>query len=904
MRKKNKWPVLILLVLFIAACSLEGNLGGDTSYTVSFDKNGGNGDLPRSQTVKSSSSIRLPSGDSLSKNGFTFGGWNSESSGEGRDYSAGSFYTPTGNVTLYAKWIPVAAPNYTVTFDANGGNGSPPAQQTVKAGSSITLPGSSGLTNNGYNFNGWNTNASGTGSQYSAGYSYTINSDITLYAMWVSPVTSYVVAFSANGGSGTPPAAQTVSAGSGITLPSGSGLSKGGFTFGGWNTDASGSGALYGAGSFYTPNSDITLYANWNAVVTTTTYTVTFNANGGNGTAPASLTVNAGSSITLPNGSGLSKSGFSFGGWNTNTSGTGTGYKAGDSYTVTGNVTLYAKWDANVASYTVTFNANGGSGTAPASQTAQSGSAITLPNGSGLTRNGYTFGGWNTNTSGTGTTYKAGDSYTVTGNVTLYAKWDTSVASYTVTFNANGGSGTTPASQTAQSGSAITLPNAGGLSKSGYTFGGWNTNTSGTGTTYKVGDSYTVTGNVTLYAKWDTSVASYTVTFNANGGSGTAPASQTVQSGSAIVLPNGSGLSRSGYTFSGWNTNTSGTETTYKAGDSYTVTGNVTLYAKWDTSVASYTVTFNANGGSGTVPAAQTVSSGSSIALPSGSGLQKAGCTFGGWNTNTSGTGTNYRAGDSYTVTGNVTLYAKWDANVVSYTVTFNANGGSGTVPAAQTVNAGLSITLPNGNLMSKSGCVFDGWNSNSSGTGTNYNAGNFFTPTANITLYAKWKSQFAIGDTGPGGGKIFYTNVAGFTMADTGEICHYLEVSPVDLFSSDIWASYLYTETNISGTSTSIGAGRKNTAIILSIDSNAPAAKSCRDYSGGSASDWFLPSRDELNQIYVNMSYIGNISHFSWYWSSSQYDNSLVWFQNFDTGKQDKVYKYVSIAVRAVRAF
>jgi uncharacterized repeat protein (TIGR02543 family) len=155
--------------------------------------------------------------------------------------------------------------------------------------------------------------------------------------------------------------------------------------------------------------------------VSAPTASVTFNANSGSGTVPTAQTVSIGSNITLPNGTGLSRSGYTFGGWNTNTSGTGTAYKAGDSYTVTGNVTLYAKWDTN---YTVTYNVNGGSGTAPTSQTAINGSIITLSNGSGLTRSGYTFGGWNTNTSGTGTAYKAGDSYTVTGNVTLYAKWD------------------------------------------------------------------------------------------------------------------------------------------------------------------------------------------------------------------------------------------------------------------------------------------------------------------------------------------------------------------------------------------------------------------------------------------------------------------------------------------------
>jgi len=153
------------------------------------------------------------------------------------------------------------------------------------------------------------------------------------------------------------------------------------------------------------------------------------------------------------------------------------------------------------------------------------------------------------------------------------------------------------------------------------------------------------------------------------------------------------------------------------------------------------TVTFNANGGSGTVPSAQTVSAGNSITLPSGGNLSRSGYAFGGWNTNSNGNGTNYSAGSSYTPTGNVTLYAKWNAVSTSttYTVTFNSNGGSGTVPSAQTVSAGNSITLPSGSNLSRSGYAFGGWNTNSSGNGTNYSAGSSYTPTGNVTLYAKW---------------------------------------------------------------------------------------------------------------------------------------------------------------------
>jgi uncharacterized protein (TIGR02145 family)/uncharacterized repeat protein (TIGR02543 family) len=90
-----------------------------------------------------------------------------------------------------------------------------------------------------------------------------------------------------------------------------------------------------------------------------------------------------------------------------------------------------------------------------------------------------------------------------------------------------------------------------------------------------------------------------------------------------------------------------------------------------------YTVTFNANNGSGTAPDAQTVSVGSAITLPGGSGLTRSGCKFGGWNTNSNGTGTNYNDSTLYKPTANVILYTKWTP-LDRYTVTFNSQGGSG----------------------------------------------------------------------------------------------------------------------------------------------------------------------------------------------------------------------------------
>ena len=560
------------LSLILASCN-DGSGSHAKSFTVTFSANGGKGKAPAAQTVKAGSSITLPGKGSLTKTGCTFGGWNTSADGTGTNYAAGSSYTVTGTITLYAKWDSGSATTYTVTYDINGGTGTTPATQTAGSGSSIILPGKDGLTKTGCAFGGWNTNADGTGISYAAGASYTVTGDITLYAKWDSgSVAPYTVTFDINGGTGTTPAAQTAKPGFSITLPGGSGLSRTNYTFGGWNTGADGVGTAYSAGSSYEVIGDAILYAKWNII----TYNVTFSANGGNGTAPNAMSAQAGSSITFPNGSGLTKTGYAFTGWNTNADGTGTTYRTDAAYTLDADTALYAKWVDAATTYTVRFHANYGMGITPDNQIVTVGSSITIPNESGLTRINYTFGGWNTNADSTGTTYNTGSSYVVVSDVILYAKWDG--IPYTVTFNVNGGSGAAPNAMSAPNDSSITLPNGNGFSRTGYTFAGWNTNTNSTGTNYSAGDLYKVTGgNTTLYARWDGAV-----TFNINGGTGTTPAVQTASSGSSITLPKWSGFIKTGYVFAGWNANANGTGTNYAVGASYTITGNITLYARWN----------------------------------------------------------------------------------------------------------------------------------------------------------------------------------------------------------------------------------------------------------------------------------------------------------------------------------
>lgn len=168
----------------------------------------------------------------------------------------------------------------------------------------------------------------------------------------------------------------------------------------------------------------------------------------------------------------------------------------GDSATksVSFNVTVPA-W----TSYTIKYNANGGSG-APGNQTKWKDQALTLSS-TKPTRTGYSFLGWSTSSTATTATYSAGGSYTSNAAATLYAVWKANT--YTVTYNANGGTGA-PSNQTKTYGVTLTLSSV-KPTRTNYTFKGWGTSTSATTVTYSAGGSYSGNANITLYAVWELS---------------------------------------------------------------------------------------------------------------------------------------------------------------------------------------------------------------------------------------------------------------------------------------------------------------------------------------------------------------------------------------------------------------
>ena len=248
------------------------------------------------------------------------------------------------------------------------------------------------------------------------------------------------------------------------------------------------------------------------------------------------------------------------------------------------------------------------------------------------------------------------------------------------------------------------------------------------------------------------------------------------------------------------------------------------------------------------------------------------------------------------TVTADITLKAIWNAPS-TYTVTFNSMGGSD-VPPMSGVVSGTTISAPT--LPTSGYGAFVDWYSDSGRTTTF----NFSTAiTGDITLYAKWNAFYNIGDTGPGLGKIFYRDEMGFSMTDDSTTAYYLEAALADMGSTLAWASGGHTSTDITGTGTAIGEGRNNTVLILATDAAAPAASACDAYSNNGKTDWFLPSKDELNALYTNRGSAG-IGSTDIYWSSSQYNSTQLWCQHFTDGHQDYANKSSATEVRAIRAF
>ena len=295
------------------------------------------------------------------------------------------------------------------------------------------------------------------------------------------------------------------------------------------------------------------------------------------------------------------------------------------------------------------------------------------------------------------------------------------VTTYTVSFDANGGTGTM-ADVTGVSGE-YTLPENGFNAPEGQRFKAWSVG----GVEKAVGAKITVTADTTVTAVWeDIPVTTYTVSFDANGGTGTM-ADVTGVSGEYTLPENGFNAPE-GQRFKAWSVG--GVEKA--VGAKITVTADTTVTAVWeDIPVTTYTVSFDANGGTGTMADVTGVSG--EYTLPENGFNAPEGQRFKAWSVG----GVEKAVGAKITVTADTTVTAVWeDIPVTTYTVSFDANGGTGTM--ADVTGVTSSYTLPANGFTAPSGKQFKGWATSASGTVI---TGTSITVTADTKLYAIWTS-------------------------------------------------------------------------------------------------------------------------------------------------------------------
>lgn len=302
--------------------------------------------------------------------------------------------------------------------------------------------------------------------------------------------------------------------------------------------------------------------------------------------------------------------------------------------------------------------------------------------------------------------------------------------------------------------------------------GSWSDLTFGSGSGERLLDTFATrtynkgTGSVKLTLSWNSSFGSwyngsfhtigagshtwtynlpamptYTITYNSNG-SGQSNITQSVTHGVSTAIKGTSTFSRTGYTFSGWNTAKDGSGTSYTAGNSYSFTSDKTLYAIWK--AKTYTVTFNANGGT-TPTASKSVTYDSTYdTLPTPT---RTGYTFNGWYTAASG-GTKITSSTKVTITTAQTLYAQWTP--INYDLVFDANSGivegaktySYKVPYEYPLSYGYYVqeTLP---TATRVGYNFIGWNTKQDGSG--FQVSYDTKMGQGLTVYAIWEPAASI---------------------------------------------------------------------------------------------------------------------------------------------------------------
>ena len=665
------------------------------SYNVNTPAGSNAPGTPASQTVPYNTAAADKSGwaagDTGKIPGYRFDGWYTAPNG-GNKYD---FNTPlTNNVTVYAHWI---GNGYTVRFTGNGatGGGTPDQAFQYNIGQNLRR---NGFTRDGYTFTGWkradNQQAYGDG-QWVTNLTTQPNGIVTMVAQW-SANEAHIrynpnpPAGKTTGGQGTPNwdghTGDTPAIG-------GNGWTIDGYTFAGWTTSPDGSGTKYAPGASWTANGTLTLYAQW----TPGEAGLTYDGNGATGgkTDPQNGVTDQKVNVRQ---NGFTRDGYTFVRWDTQADCRGKAVNPGDKWTLQGSSTLYACWTG--VAQTLTYHGNGATGGNTAAQSGHTGDELTT-NANGFTRDGYTFVRWDTAKDGSGIAYGEGKNgvgrYTMkpAGN-DLYAIWQANPASIRYRDD-YGATGSTP-DTTGVTGQNVTIAQN-GFTRPGYTFTGWARDRR-TDPSLQPGGRYTLTpGTTTLWAQWKADPAH--LIYNSNSGS----TSQTRRTDGVVdqtltVIANP--FTRSGYTFTGWNTQADGRGKAYAAGNGFRLVADAksnpvntsVLYAQWR--INRVALKFDPNGGTGGYPDI-TVDAFTTVTIPADAKepkVQRPGFRFTGWAMKpTPGNGDTILGPGKGTVSmpdrGSITVYAQWAPAMTTLPFT----GGHAQVPTIW-LYAGFALML------------------------------------------------------------------------------------------------------------------------------------------------------------------------------------------------------------------
>lgn len=639
----EKWSSEIPATMPVGGLSVTANWTPIT-YTVVYEGNGNTaGEMPNS-THTYDAAQKLTT-NAFSKTGYTFAGWNTQADGNGTTYAneaeVKNLASTNVEVKLYAQWT---ANNYTVKFDANGGNGTMEDQPFTYDTEQALNENKFTPTDETFVFAGWAETADGevVYNDKNAVKNLTADADgvVTLYAVWKQDV--YAITYKSNPadiGMNTTGLDATYSSEDGYEItvePTATG-----YTFQNWTTETAGVTVSDDGKTVTIPKNHtgaVELVANFKI----NQYTITFNTDGG--TDVAAITKDYGATVgevTAP-----TKTGYTFAGWD----------KQIPATMPAENMTITASWTIN--QYTITFDTAGGTAIAPITQDYSTN--VTAP--ADPTKTGYTFAGWDTAIPAT----------MPAENLTITATWTENT--YGITFDKSDVNveyeDTVEDKSDVKFTDEVTLPTKDEVTKPGYELTGWTTVQNGD-KDYEPGAKVSgltadADGKVTLYPVWKE--ATYELSFDL----GEHPAANATTPDAIDVTYNGTYPelpaveAAPGYEFKGWFIDVSDENTKIENGAAVAITADTKLTAKYE--AIKYTITFNTNGGTAIAPVEYTVESTYALPVATDNGLY----TFKNWliteTDNAEGWALNAEIEKDTPVTGhygNVTLTAQWDISFI-----------------------------------------------------------------------------------------------------------------------------------------------------------------------------------------------------------------------------------------------